>query len=58
MSQGAKGFLDLHIHGAFVTDALADSVLQAAPLARIGPAAHPPEMGAIRLGVATGRRHP
>ena len=44
--------------GAFVTDALADSVLQAAPLARIGPAAHPPEMGAIRLGVATGRRHP
>ena len=42
--------------GAFVTDSLTESVRQAAPLARVGPPAHPPELGAIRLALATGRK--
>ena len=41
--------------GAFVTDSLTESVRQAAPLARVGPAAYPPELGAIRLALATHR---
>jgi N-acetylglucosamine kinase-like BadF-type ATPase len=40
--------------GAFVTDSLTESVRQVAPRARVGPAAHPPEMGAIRLALTTG----
>jgi len=42
--------------GSFVTDSLTESVRQAAPLARVGPPAHSPEMGAIRLGLATSRK--
>jgi N-acetylmuramic acid 6-phosphate etherase len=38
--------------GSFITDSLAESVRQAAPLARIGPAAYSPEMGAIRFGLS------
>ena len=41
--------------GKLVTDSLAEAIRQVAPLARIGPAAHPPEMGAIRLALARGR---
>jgi N-acetylglucosamine kinase len=42
--------------GEFVTGPLAEAIRRVAPLARIGPAAHPPEMGAIRLALATGRK--
>ena len=38
--------------GSFVTDSLVEEIRKAAPLARVGPAAYPPEMGAVRLGVA------
>jgi N-acetylglucosamine kinase len=38
--------------GALVTDSLEEEIRRVAPLARVGPAAHPPEMGAIRLGLA------
>ncbi len=39
--------------GAFVTDPLAEAIRRVAPLARVGPAAHSPEMGAIRLALTT-----
>ena len=42
--------------GELVTDSLAEAIRPVAPLARIGPAAYPPEMGAIRLALATGRK--
>ncbi|MEO8587635.1 MAG: BadF/BadG/BcrA/BcrD ATPase family protein [Acidobacteriota bacterium] len=42
--------------GAFVTDPLVEAIRRVAPLARVGPAAYPPEMGAIRLALATGRK--
>jgi N-acetylglucosamine kinase len=38
--------------GPFILDPLAEEIRRVAPLARVGPAAHPPEMGAIRLGLA------
>jgi N-acetylglucosamine kinase len=42
--------------GEFVTGSLTEAIRRVAPLARVGPAAHPPEMGAIRLALATGRK--
>ncbi|MDL2716319.1 MAG: BadF/BadG/BcrA/BcrD ATPase family protein [Acidobacteriota bacterium] len=42
--------------GAFVTNPLVEAIRQVAPLARVGPAPFPPEMGAIRLALATGRK--
>jgi len=41
--------------GALVTGPLVEAIRRVAPLARVGPAAHPPEMGAIRLALATAR---
>lgn len=40
------------VAGPLVLDSLAEDIRKVAPLARVGPAAHPPEMGAVRLGVA------
>ena len=42
--------------GAFIEDTLVEAIRRAAPLARVGPPAYPPEMGAIRLALATGRK--
>jgi N-acetylglucosamine kinase len=44
--------------GELVTGSLAEAIRRVAPLARVGPAAHPPEIGAIRLAFATGRKTP
>lgn len=44
--------------GALVTDSLVEAIRRAAPHARVGPAAYPPEIGAIRLALAARGSNP